>query len=327
MVRSQPSPDREAGHPRQSERPVIVVSQKQRTFLMRGMGIFAAVLVVMLAVGTFMDYQIAQAIYTPDNPLVIFLSTLGLLPMFYPVCFLLGVLVQRSAASRKPLVLRIVGAAVCVLLAALFGALITRSVLSIRDGFGGLVGAELSAEVRMGIGVVVGVVLCALGFGAGKKNDAKDLARRVLVATAVLVVSYLAVEVVKNFMARPRPRVVLAGYDGITFSPWYQKPSGAEGLMAAFNLERDAFKSFPSGHSVQAAALLAAFYGLSLVYPGLRQKLGIALVAEIIFALVVMSCRMILGAHFLSDVSTGALVSVIAFFILMVLEGRRGERE
>ena len=55
---------------------------------MRGMGIFAAVLVVMLAVGTFSDYQIAQAIYTPDNPLVIFASTLGLFPLAYPACIL-----------------------------------------------------------------------------------------------------------------------------------------------------------------------------------------------------------------------------------------------
>ena len=92
--------------------------------------------------------------------------------------------------------------------------------------------------------------------------------------------------------------------------------------MAAYGLERDAFKSFPSGHSLQAAAVLAAFYGLSLVYPGLRSKLGIALAVEIVFALAVMSCRMILGAHFLSDVSTGALVSVVAFFILMALQKR-----
>ena len=52
--------------------------QEQRSLLIRGMGAFAAVLVVLLAVGTFYDYQIAQAVYAPDNPLVIFVSTLGL---------------------------------------------------------------------------------------------------------------------------------------------------------------------------------------------------------------------------------------------------------
>lgn len=292
---------------------------------MRGMGAFAVVLVVMLAVGTFADYQIAQAIYAPDNPLVIFVSTLGLVPLAYPGCLFLGVLAQRSLASQKTPALHVAGAVLCVVLAALFGALITRSILSVRDGFGGITGAELSTLARMGIGVVVGVILCALGFNAGKANDAKDLARRVLILVVVLVASYVAIEIVKNFMARPRPRVVLAGYEGIEFSPWYQKSSGTEELMAAFGLEKDAFKSFPSGHSAQAAAFLAAFYGLSLVYPGLRQKLGIALAIEIIFALIIMSCRMILGAHFLSDVSVGALVSVIAFIIMMALQKRGGE--
>jgi len=307
-------------------RLVSILSQEQRSLLMRGMGAFAAVLVVLLVVGTFADYQIAQAIYTPDNPLVIFVSSLGLFPLAYPVCLFLGVLAQRSLASQKSRVLCIAGVVLCVALAMLFGALITRAVLSIRDGFGGVVGYEPSNSVRMGIGAVIGVALCALGFNAGKANDAKDLARRMLMVVVVLVASFLLVEVVKNLMSRPRPRLLFAGYEGIEFCPWYNYFSGAEDFMATYDIEKDAFKSFPSGHSLQAAALLAAFYGLSLVYPGLRQKLGIILAVEIVFALVIMSCRMILGAHFLSDVSMGAVVSVVAFFIIMALHKRPPQR-
>ena len=310
-------------YPQHRGKLVIELSQEQRSLLMRGMGAFAAVLVVMLGVGTFADYQIAQAIYTPDNPLVIFVSSLGIFPLFYPVCFLLGVLAQRSFMSQKPKAQSVIGAIVCVLFAVLMGALVMRSLLSIRDGFGGMFGYEPSALVRMGIGGVVGAVLCALGFGAGKANDAKDLARSVLIVVVVLVGSFIVLEIVKNFMQRPRPRLLFAGYEGIEFCPWYNKFSGAEDFMAANGVERDLFKSFPSGHSLQAAAFLASFYGLSLVYPGLRQKLGVALVVEIVFALAVMSCRMILGAHFLSDVSTGALVSVIAFLVIMALQKRR----
>ncbi len=287
---------------------------------MRGMGAFAAVLVALLIVGTFADYQIAEAIYTPDNPLVIFVSTLGLFPMVYPACFLMGVLAQCSLASKKAPILRIAGAVLCVVLAVLFGALITRAVLSIRDGFGGIFGAEPSLLVRMGIGGAIGAVLCALGARAGKASDAKDLARGVLLVVVVLVVSYVAVEIVKNFMSRPRPRLLFAGYEGIEFSPWYQRSSGTEEFMAAYGIEKDAFKSFPSGHSVQAASFLAAFYGLSLVYPNLRQKLGVVLAVEVVFTLTVMACRMILGAHFLSDVSVGAFVSVVAFLILVALQ-------
>ena len=299
------------------------MDQGQRTLLMRGMGIFAAVLVVMLAVGTFSDYQIAQAIYTPDNPLVIFASTLGLFPLAYPACILLGVLVQRSLASQKPRVLCIAGAVAGVVLAVIFGALATMAILSLRDGFSGIVGAELPSSIGLGIGGVIGVILCALGFQAGKANDAKDLARRVLVVVVALVVSYLAVEIVKNFMARPRPRLLFAGYEGIEFCPWYCKSSGVGELMGAYDIERDAFKSFPSGHSMQAAGFLLAFYGLSLIYPSLRKRLGIALAIEIVLALTVMACRMILGAHFLSDVSVGALVSVAAFFVVMALHARK----
>ena len=296
------------------------LSQEQRTLIIRGMGAFAAVLVILLLAGTFYDYQIAQAVYAPDSPLVIFVSTLGLIPMAYPACLLLGVLAQRSLVSQKAKLLRIAGAGLCVVLALLFGALITKALLSTLEGFGGMFGCEPPELVRMGIGAVVGAGLCAVGFGAGKANDAKDLARNVLIVVVVLAATFALVEIVKIFMARPRPRLLFAGYEGIEFCPWYQAFPGAEEFMAAYGIEKDAFKSFPSGHSLQAAALLASYYGLSLVYPRLRQRLGLVLAVSIVFALVVMSCRMVLGAHFLSDVSVGALLSVIAFLVLMALQ-------
>ena len=296
------------------------LSQEQRTLIIRGMGAFAAVLVILLLAGTFYDYQIAQAVYAPDSPLVIFLSSLGLIPMAYPACLLLGVLAQRSLVSQKAKLLRIAGAGLCVVLALLFGALITKALLSTLEGFGGMFGCEPPELVRMGIGAVVGAGLCAVGFGAGKANDAKDLARNVLIVVVVLAATFALVEIVKIFMARPRPRLLFAGYEGIEFCPWYQAFPGAEEFMAAYGIEKDAFKSFPSGHSLQAAALLASYYGLSLVYPRLRQRLGLVLAVSIVFALVVMSCRMVLGAHFLSDVSVGALLSVIAFLVLMALQ-------
>lgn len=296
------------------------LSQEQRTLIIRGMGAFAAVLVILLLAGTFYDYQIAQAVYAPDSPLVIFVSTLGLIPMAYPACLLLGVLAQRSLVSQKAKLLRIAGAGLCVALALLFGALITKALLSTLEGFGGMFGCEPPELVRMGIGAVVGAGLCAVGFGAGKANDAKDLARNVLIVVVVLAATFALVEIVKIFMARPRPRLLFAGYEGIEFCPWYQAFPGAEEFMAAYGIEKDAFKSFPSGHSLQAAALLASYYGLSLVYPRLRQRLGLVLAVSIVFALVVMSCRMVLGAHFLSDVSVGALLSVIAFLVLMALQ-------
>ena len=302
------------------------MSEEQRSLLIRGMGAFAAALVVLLIVGTFADYQIAQAIYAPSNPLVIFASTLGLFPMAYPACILLGVLTQRSLASQKSQVLRIVGAVVCVALALLFGALITRAVLSQLEGFGGIVGVEPPRPVSMGIGAVIGAALCALGFKAGKANNAEDLARRVVIVVVVLAVSFVAVEIVKPFMSRPRPRLLFAGHEGIEFCPWYRRFTDANKFMAAYGIEKDAFKSFPSGHSLQAASVLAAFYGLSLVYPSLRQKLGIVLAVEIIFSLIVMVCRMILGAHFLSDVSMGALVSVVSFLIIMALQKRQDQK-
>ena len=110
--------------------------------------------------------------------------------MCYPACLLLGVLAQRSLASQKPQLLRILGAVVCVAFALLFGALITRAVLSTLEGFGGMFGAEPPELVRAGIGAVIGAGLCALGFRASKGNDAKDFLSDVSMGALVSVIAF-----------------------------------------------------------------------------------------------------------------------------------------
>lgn len=114
-----------------------------------------------------------------------------------------------------------------------------------RDGFGAMAGAELPTSVRLGIGAVAGAILCALGYRAAKANDAKELARGVIMVVAVLVISFLVVEVVKNLMARPRPWLVFEGYEGIVFTPWYSQTSGAGELIATLGLDKSVFNSFP----------------------------------------------------------------------------------
>lgn len=74
------------------------------------------------------------------------------------------------------------------------------------------------------------------------------------------------------------------------------------------------YNSFPSGHATTVFALAAA---LTLFFPRWRRPLfG--------FAAVVGLSRIIVGAHYLSDVMGGAYVGVMTVFLLLVLCRRRG---
>ena len=75
------------------------------------------------------------------------------------------------------------------------------------------------------------------------------------------------------------------------------------------------FRSFPSGHSILSTCMVIALQSLSWISVRLRDKqLKLGLLGFGISFAVILS-RVILGAHYLSDVSAGALiVSVLALF-------------
>ena len=75
-----------------------------------------------------------------------------------------------------------------------------------------------------------------------------------------------------------------------------------------------AYSSFPSGHSITAAALA---FAVSALWPKARP-------AMIVYVLVILASRLVLLAHHPSDVVAGALVGVIgAMFVRYWFAARR----
>ena len=115
-------------------------------------------------------------------------------------------------------------------------------------------------------------------------------------------------------MHRPRFRLI-SSIDAIKFHNWWEPCKNYKELKEAFNIHKDNFKSFPSGHTAEASILLATITFLPLAnekyerYQPLMFSLGILLVIYVAFA------RILAGAHFLSDVSMGAIIMLGLLFI------------
>lgn len=297
----------------------MLMNMRDKALLLKGLIAFAVILVVGLCVGTFMDLSVAQAIKSEGNPIAIVISTVGLFPLAAPVVVMLGALAQRSIASSRPPIARIGLAALCVALGCFTSYLAVKGFPEL-DGVRRLPFSNIPSTALLVAGVLLGLVLAFVGYSLAKKNDDAELVRNLLTAVVFLVVSFLVVEVIKNFMHRPRFNAIALGYEGVTFQPWYQPFSGYAELMTRYELPGDAFKSFPSGHSINAASVIGCFYGLAALIPSLRSKWRLALVLEFVVALSIMISRMVMGAHFLTDVSVGALVAVVASIILVMRE-------
>lgn len=100
----------------------------------------------------------------------------------------------------------------------------------------------------------------------------------------------LFASLVKNMIGRARPGVG-GSIDPFLFDPFHWAPS---------------FASLPSGHATTAFAALAA---IGVLFPRARTAL-------LIYAIVIATSRVVIRAHYISDVMAGAVVGIVGVILV-----------
>ncbi|MDO4797679.1 MAG: phosphatase PAP2 family protein [Coriobacteriales bacterium] len=288
------------------------IGGQDRSLILKTLCACVVLCVAGLCAGTFFDLQISQTLYQPTNPFAIFFSVVGLLPLTIPACILLGALAQRQMVGSKPVALRVLLAVVCVAFACVIAYLAVKSLPTIGGPESSIL---LPGIALVAISLVLGLGCVAVGFACARNNDEADLVRRALLAFVLLILSYALIELGKGIMHRPRYYAVATGIEGISFQPWYKPFTGYKELIEK-GVANEVFKSFPSGHAAQIGTFVTGFYGLTVLIPSLRNKWRVAVVVGLVLVLAVCVSRMILGAHYLSDVSVGVLISTLVAFAI-----------
>jgi len=181
------------------------------------------------------------------------------------------------------------GASIAVIMLEAFGALETVNGL-LRPGLTARPSTFWMLLSLSGSLPVMVAVLLALIVLQALRGDGLDVVGAG--ALASIIVAVLVVEPLKVVMGVPRP-----GYDGV-------QPAGILGLLTVY--------SFPSGHAARASAL--ACYS---------SRKGLAWAIPLwLWAFAVALSRVILGAHWLSDVLGGLALGAWASSLTWVLEGR-----
>jgi membrane-associated phospholipid phosphatase len=143
----------------------------------------------------------------------------------------------------------------------------------------------------------------------------------------VTVVSNVIVQIMKMGWARQRFRTMVGSGDFSGFAPWYKPqflfPSPVrtpEYIAAVKAADSDAFRSFPSGHTVAAAASFAIII-LPEMYKGLKKYALLFWIAPIAYTVAVAVSRIVMGAHYLSDVLFGGYIgfgtAALARFVIV----------
>ena len=184
------------------------------------------------------------------------------------------------------------------------------------DTIGGVFPQTIDNPPIIAAGALLGVyLLFFVGLFTSKKEYDRRLLKRLIILCVVMVCALFFMAAVKLIFCRPRYRLLIQEIPGIEFHPWYLPFAGSGRFINDMGVDWNDFRSFPSGHALQSMGLIFSLPPLAEVYGCLKGRRSVLFAAGAVFGILVCVSRMVMGAHFLSDVSMGALLGVISGFV------------
>ena len=269
-----------------------------------------AVAAIGIVFGSFFDFQISSAIASSANGFALFVSAVGPTFGFAGVALMGGGFVALAIKGKYHIALKVlfyVLAAACLGVAIYYPA---------GEYFGVNGFYEMGVPEWAGYLVVILPESAAMvgGYFLFKDCQNKNMWIVFSIIVVLLLVALLGIiPALKDTMHRPRYR--LLSRTDITFHNWWEPCNDYKELREAYNAHKDDFKSYPSGHTAEASILLV----MSIFFPLANKKFEKYQLAMFLgscgLTLLVAFARILAAAHFLSDVSFGAITILTLLLI------------
>lgn len=251
--------------------------------------VFYVLAAAAMVVASFFDLKIDIALNDPSNPFAVWLYRTGEFPSRL-ICPIAGAVISRCTDKKA---VAAIGAALCLGGSAYMGYYIGKHffVEEYRMAFSLLWG--------IGFGVAA---LYAVRFVTVPDEFKRPLFTAAVIGVGVMTAQLLTVDIMKNLWGRVRFRDLLFSGSCDGFTAWFVI-NGKNGN-----------KSFPSGHT--AGAGMSYLLMLLPFIDKKREKYrAVYFWCPFIYTSAVALTRLVMGAHYLSDVAVGG---VIAFSCVLV---------
>ena len=268
-----------------------------------------SVAIIGIILGSFLDLNISSSIANAKNGFALTVSAIGPTIGFAGVACMGGGFIALIVKGKYHIALKILFGvlALCCLGVAIFYP---------AGEYFGINGFYKAAPEWAGYLIVIVPEAAAMvgGYFLFRNFENKNLWIIFCIIVVLLLIALLfAIPTIKNNMRRPRYRSIVEY--GLDFHNWWEPCKNYKELMETYGIESDNFKSYPSGHTAEAAILLVPTTFLPLADSKLKKYqmpvfyFGCGLVLLVAFA------RILAAAHFLSDVSWGATIMLSLLFI------------
>ena len=252
------------------------------------------VISVLLVIFAFTDLQISNAIYNSNSSFGMIFEAIGEFPAAVIATFCtVSLMLTRNKEKSVKYNLRTGGYIILLLLFALMAAM-----LPVKYFNGPTVLIPIIATLYIVISYII-----AKKYSSTNREELRNAA---IVGVLTFVFVVITFNLVKMGWGRERYRHMIATGSFEGFSLWFTPQK-----LTTDN----EFMSFPSGHSANAAIMIWITL-IPTFITSLREKKNWFIGFSLLWILVVPISRIMVGAHFASDVTMGVTITLIIFAIL-----------
>ncbi len=167
---------------------------------------------------------------------------------------------------------------------------------------------HMSIVLSLIIAVILVGVVNFIMLKLTQDANRQQIKKVIILFIGVMFLEMIIINIIKIPWARPRMRMITA--QNQVFQPWWVIGSDMKDHLMALGIAAEEFKSFPSGHTGNAACALLLGV-LPVICQKLKGKENLLFFIGVIFTLTVAFSRIIVGAHFLTDVTIGMSVTFL----------------
>ena len=277
------------------------------------------VAVIGIVLGSFFDLSISTAIASPKNYLGLTISAIGPTIGFSGVSIMGGGFIALIKKGKYHIALK-------VLFGVLAACCLGVSIFYPAGEYFGVNGFYGSAPKALGyviaffpaVGGIVG------GYFLFRDYQNKNLWIVFCIIIVLLLIALLGViPTLKDIVHRPRYRYAVRG-ELVEFHNWWQPFKEYKDYISTkenpifiegWEIGKDEFKSYPSGHTAEASIVLVPITFLPLANAKFKKLQMPLFYGGCALVLIVALARILAGAHYLSDVSTGATIMLTLLII------------
>lgn len=272
------------------------------------------VALVLMVLGSFVDYPLSCALYNETNPFAMLFAAYGEIPATLGWVLAGSLFVCGHNRNNKILgAVQSVGGICLILLGTMMVCFMPTLYLPV------------SSSVLVVVGLVLSTSTIAIACHMVREADRAAVIRVGLVIFLVILCELLVVNFIKVPWGRPRMRLV-ANNPEAYFLPWWQFGSTLKNQLTAVGVAAEEFKSFPSGHTANAATML--LLGLiPYLMPQLHRCENAFVAFGFVWTAVVAFTRIVMGAHYLTDTVVGFLVGFLSVCLIYKAVFRLHNRE